>query len=127
MTASNNTDTDASTVSSHRVEVFKREIADLQLKTNTGGAEKAAGIAGTIMMSVAVLVALVSYIQSSGKDDPRDQNELIILCLLCVVVAVVGAALLLWNRIIRFWRFWMLRQMYEHQAHLDQLVERLNR
>ncbi len=116
---------DTATSGSDRVEVFKREIAELQLKTNTGGAEKAAGIAGGLLMGVAALVALVSYIQSSGKDDPRDQNELIILCLLCVVAAVIGSTLLLWNRVVRFWRFWMLRQMYENQAHLDQLVERL--
>ncbi len=123
MTVTNNSE--AGTTASNRVEVFKREIADLQLKTNTGGAEKAAGIAGGVLMAAAGLVALVSFIQSSGKDDPRDQNELIILSLLCVVLAVIGSTLLLWNRVVRFWRFWMLRQMYENQAHLDQLVERL--
>ena len=124
MTVTNNSDT---ATTGDRVEVFKREIADLQLKTNTGGAEKAAGIAGGLLMAVAGLISLVSFIQSSGKDDPRDQNELIILCLFCVVLAVIGGTLLLWNRMVRFWRFWMLRQMYENQAHLDQLVERLGR
>ncbi len=111
--------------SQDRIEQFKAEVADLKLKTSTGGSEKAAGKAGTIFMFLAVIVGFGAYVQSTSAENALDQNELIILTLACVALAVVGAALYLATKMISFWRFWMLRQMYEHQAHLDQLSERV--
>jgi hypothetical protein len=111
--------------SQDRIEQFKSEVADLKLKTSTGGAEQAAGKAGIIFMVLAVIVGFGAYIQSTSAENALDQSELVILALACVALAVFGAALYISTKVITFWRFWMLRQMYEHQAHLDQLVERL--
>ena len=110
-----------------RIERFKEEVADLKLKTSGGGGERAAGRAGLLLMLVAAVVGVASYVQSTSTDNALDQNELIILALAAIAVAVVGAALYVSTKVISFWRFWMLRQMYEHQAHIDQLVERTQR
>lgn len=111
--------------SNDRIEQFKQEVADLKLKTAGGSAEKAAGVAGLIFMVLGCVVAFASYVLSTDASNALDQNELIILALAAVAVAVVGSALYVTTKVISFWRFWMLRQMYEHQAHLDQLTEQL--
>ena len=42
-----------------------------------------------------------------------------------LALAVVGAAVFLRYSLARFLRFWLLRQLYEGQAHIDQVVAAL--
>ena len=107
-----------------RIEKFKSEIADLQVKTSgKATAEKTASVVGVVLMIVAILIGIGSWVQAGQEDSVLDQNELIILALACISMAVVGAALWLRTALVRFWRFWMLRQLYEGQAHLDEVVK----
>ncbi|HEY4333085.1 MAG TPA: hypothetical protein VGM78_10970 [Ilumatobacteraceae bacterium] len=107
-----------------RIEQFKTQIAELQVKT-TGRAstERATSILGIVLMVAAIVVGIGSYVQSGKEVDPRDQTDLVILCLTCITVALVGAALWIRTAVVRFWRFWMLRSLYEGQAHIDEVVK----
>ncbi len=42
-------------------------------------------------------------------------------------MAIVGAALWIRTALVQFWRFWMLRSLYEGQAHLDEVVKAITR
>ena len=114
----------AASGSDDRIEQFKSEIADLQVKTSgKASAEKAASAFGVFLMVAAILVGLGSYVQAGQEDNALDQNELIILALACISMAVVGAALWIRTALVKFWRFWMLRSLYEGQAHIDEVVK----
>jgi hypothetical protein len=107
-----------------RIERLKTEAAEL----NVGRGASRDGlyqVAGGAAMAVAVAVAFVAYQLSLGKDDPRDIQSLIILAVAMLSLAVVGAAVFLRYSLARFLRFWLLRQLYEGQAHVDQLVSAL--
>lgn len=107
-----------------RIEHFKKEIADLQVKTSGKASnEKASTAFGIFLMVTAIIVGIGSFVQSGSEDSALDQNELIILGLACVTVAVVGATIWLRSALVKFWRFWMLRSLYEGQAHLDEVVK----
>lgn len=107
-----------------RIDQFKADIAELQVKTSgKASTEKAASTGGIVLMVLSILIGLGSFVQAGQQDSALDQNELIILGLACISMAIVGAALWLRSAIVKFWRFWMLRSLYEGQAHLDEVVK----
>ena len=106
-----------------RVSRFEQEIAALRLKTSGGSAEQVAGIVGLLMMLVGIGIAIGAAFKAGNKQDSRDLEELIILNIAMLGLVIAGAALFLWRVVAQFWRFWMLRQTYEHQRHIDQLLE----
>jgi hypothetical protein len=106
------------------MEQFKADIAAMQVKTSGNAlAERAWSTLGTGLMIASLVVGLGSFVNSSSQDNALDQNELIILGFVCVSMAVIGAALWIRTALVRFWRFWMLRSLYEGQAHLDEVVK----
>ena len=111
------------TSSENRIEQFKNEIAELQVKTSgKASSERAASTFGVVLMSAAIIIGIGSFVQAGQQDNSLDQNELIVLALACISMAIVGAALWIRTALVRFWRFWMLRSLYEGQAHLDEVV-----
>jgi len=106
-----------------RVAQFERDVADLKLKTSGGSVEQIGGILGVVLMATGIAIAIGAALKSGNKQDSRDLEELIILNLAMVGLIVAGAALFLWRVLSQFWRFWMLRQTFEHQRHIEQLVE----
>ena len=107
-----------------RIERLKSDAAEL----NVGKGVARDGLwqaAGAVAMGVGVAVALLAYRLSLGKDDSRDIQSLQILTLAMLALAIVGAAVFVRYSLARFLRFWLLRQLYEGQAHIDQVVASL--
>lgn len=107
-----------------RIERLKSDAAEL----NVGKGAARDGIyqtLGAVAMGAGVVVAFVAYQLSLGKDDQRDIQSLQILALAMLALAVVGAAVFLRYSMARFLRFWLLRQLYEGQSHIDQVVAAL--
>jgi hypothetical protein len=105
-----------------RMERLKSDAAAL----NVGKGAKRDGLfqtLGEVAMGVGVVLALVAYMLSLGKDDTRDIESLQILAVAMLTLAVVGGVVYLRYSLGRFLRFWLLRQLYEGQAHIDQVVE----
>ncbi len=107
-----------------RIERLKTDAAELKVGKGAGldGLYQAAG---AVAMGVGVVVAFLAYQMSLGKDDSRDIQSLQILAIAMLALAIVGAAVFVRYSLARFLRFWLLRQLYEGQAHIDQVVTAL--
>jgi hypothetical protein len=105
-----------------RIERFKAEAADLNLKTSNQSRDSLLQGLGLALMVAAVVVGFVAYQASLGSDDPRDIQSYIVLAISLLALAVLGGALFLRYSMAKFLRFWLLRQLYEGQAHVDQVV-----
>lgn len=110
-----------------RIERFKAEAAELNVKVGDAGKEKLLQTLGAVLMGAGVVVALVAYQASLGSSDPRDIQSYIVLAIAMLALSVVGAAMFLRYSMAKFLRFWLLRQLYEGQAHVDQVVEAMAR
>jgi hypothetical protein len=106
-----------------RIEQFKQDIEDMRLKTQSSGSEQGLQVLGVVLMILGIALSLGGFMSSTGQSDPRDQNELIILALAGVAITVTGSVLFLRYSLAKFMRFWLLRQLYEGQAHIDQVVD----
>jgi hypothetical protein len=104
-----------------RIARLEQEAANLKVSTSA----KRDGIlqsVGAVVMVAGVVVAFVAYQLSLNKSDDRDIESLIILAVSMLGLSVAGAAVFLRYSLARFLRFWLLRQLYEGQAHTDRLV-----
>jgi hypothetical protein len=111
-------------VMNDRIERLRTDAAELKVGKGAGREgiyQAAAGVA----MAVGVAVAFIAYQLSLTKDDSRDIQSLQILAISMLALAVVGAAVFVRYSLARFLRFWLLRQLYEGQAHIDQVVAAL--
>ena len=119
----------------NRIEQFKADVESAQVKTSgNAAAEKASATLGVVLMVVGAVLAIGMYVQATnegvGKGSTNEillaqmsQNQEMILAIAGVGLIIIGAALFLRTALIRFWRFWMLRSLYEGQAHLDEVVK----
>jgi hypothetical protein len=105
-----------------RIERLKSDAAEL----NVGKGAARDGVyqmLGAVAMGAGVVLAFVAYQLSLGKDDSRDIQSLQLLALSMLALSIAGAAVFVRYSLARFLRFWLLRQLYEGQAHIDQVVE----
>jgi hypothetical protein len=107
-----------------RIEQLRSDAAELNVR-RSGARDGLYQAAGAVAMVAGVVVAFVAYQLSLGKDDSRDIQSLQILAIAMLALAIVGAAVFLRYSLARFLRFWLLRQLYESQAHVDQVVASL--
>jgi membrane-bound ClpP family serine protease len=113
------------TTTTTRVDQFKSDISDMKLKTGTSSTEGALQILGAVLMIAGIAISIGAYISSTGADIPADQTELLSLGLAGVCVTLTGVGLFVRYSLAKFFRFWLLRQMYEGQSHIDQVVDAL--
>jgi len=107
-----------------RIERLKSDAAELKVGKGAGR-DGLYQTLGAVAMGVGVVMAFAAYQLSLAKDDTRDIASLQILAISMLALAVVGAAVFLRYSLARFLRFWLLRQLYEGQAHIDQVVAAL--
>lgn len=98
-----------------RRSAFEAEISRVQLKTGRAANERRFLAAGLAAMIVGVVVALVAFLISTAMADTRDVISMSILAIAGLALSVVGAAVYLRYALGRFFRFWLLRLIYEQR------------
>ena len=109
----------------NRIDQFKTEVTDLNLKTGSASRERGLMILGVLLMLAGAIGAFLSYVSTRNLSDARDIQGQIAFGLFFVTLVVAGAALFIRYSIAAFLRMWLLRQLYEGQASTDRIVEAL--
>jgi uncharacterized membrane protein YidH (DUF202 family) len=107
----------------NRIDQFKSDVTELNLKAGSAGREKALATVGVVLMIVAIIVGFIAYAASRNYDDARDIQTMIVVAVWMAAVAVFGGVLFLRYSLAAFLRMWLLRNLYEGQANTDRIVE----
>jgi len=62
-----------------RVEQFKRDIAEMQVKDPAAGRDRLAARGGAALMIIGIIVTIVAYAQSHNTSNPRPYSRDILL------------------------------------------------
>ena len=106
---------------SDRIETFKSDIEDMKLKSSSQK-ERGLQVFAVLLIVGGLITAFSAYFSSTHQDDFRDQNELIILAIASLGLVLVGSVMFVRYSMAKFLRFWLLRQFYEGQDHIDRIV-----
>jgi uncharacterized membrane protein len=117
------TPTTANADTGNRIDQFKSEVTELNLKAGNAGREKLLVVLGLVLMIVGTVGAFVVYASSLNLDSAIDVQSQIVYSVGFLTLSVFGAALFLRYSLAAFLRMWLLRQLYEGQANTDRIVE----
>jgi hypothetical protein len=119
---------DTSNPPNDRTEQFKAEIAEMRLKTGRANAERLLQILGVVLMVAGIAIALGAYRASLNVTATPNTNVDVLnsssytpLAIAGLATSVVGGFLFLRYSLARFLRFWLLRQVYEQRAAIDEV------
>ena len=114
-----------------RSEQFKTDIAGMRLKTGRANAERLLEVCGAVLMVGGIVLALGAYIASlnvsatpGSNVDVLDSNSYTPLAIAGLAISITGGFLFLRYSLARFLRFWLLRQVYEQRAAIDEVSAR---
>jgi uncharacterized membrane-anchored protein len=111
--------------SPERVEQFKTEIADMNLRDPSTARDRQLLWLGIILLVVGIVVGIYAYTLSHGTNDALQQRDAIVVGLIAVCVSIAGGALFVRYSLAQFLRFWIARVTYEQQAQTDRIVDAL--
>jgi hypothetical protein len=106
-----------------RVERFKTEAAELNLKAGNASLDSRLQALGGLAMVAGIVIAFIAYAGSGSLSDGRDVQTQTTLAIAGLALTVGGGMVFLRYSLGKFLRLWLLRQMYEGQAHVEQIVE----
>jgi hypothetical protein len=105
-----------------RRERFKADVAQMRLKTGSSRRDGLLQGVGGVLMLGGAIASFLLYEASLSDRDPRNIASKEVAAVAFLAVTVIGAALFVTGSIARVLRLWLLRQLYEGQAHVDQLI-----
>jgi ABC-type antimicrobial peptide transport system permease subunit len=95
---------------------FEASLEEVRLRSGTAETEQRWMTAALVLMVVGVVLGLVAVVTTGSAGDQRDIIYGTTLAVFGLTLAVVGGALFLRYSLGRFFRFWLLRLLYERQA-----------
>jgi hypothetical protein len=108
-----------------RMREFQSEVDALRVGGGRANPERTwlrLGVAGWV---AAIVIEIVAYLGSHGTSDALSQRDFIVVALAGVVVAVISTGLVVTFTLTRYFRYWLIRLIYQDRESSDRLIEAL--
>ncbi len=112
---------------SPRLQQFKQEVDALKVSGGQANPEKKGLTLGVVAWVAAVVLEFWAYFGSNGTEDPLAQNDFLILSIFGATLAVIGTGLVVRYALTRYFRYWLVRLIYEDREQTDRLIAALER
>lgn len=109
-----------------RIDQFRSEVADLDIKTPADSGERTYLLIGIVLMVIGGGLIFAGYWGASGTGVLAEQIPYVLSGgFLGLGVMLVGAAMFVRYSLSRYLRYWLIRTIYEERTQADKVVESL--
>jgi hypothetical protein len=117
----------ADTMSSERLAQLKDEVSKLKVTGGMANPERLAGKWGIGLTIVGFVVAFVSWWSALDAGRFEDIFRAQIFGVIGIGISIVGIVIWIRNSLTRYFRFWIIRLVYEQREQTDRLIAALER
>ena len=121
------TTTDASSdqMMSPRLQQFQEEVNGLKVTGGKANPERTGQMLGGVLMLVGLILGFYAYFGlSHPASGPLQQGDATVIGLLGVGFCIVGTGLFVVFSLTRYFRYWLVRLIYEQREQTDRLRAR---
>lgn len=104
---------------SPRLEAFQRDVEDLKVTGGRANPERAWMIVGAIAMVAGVALAFVGWVSTGGTSNTGDFADFAAMARFGIALTIAGSALFTVMSLRRWFRFWLVRLIYEMRDQAD--------
>jgi hypothetical protein len=109
---------------SPRLQQFQAEVEQLKVTGGRANPERTWSIVGGIMMALGVILALVGWLGTRGTTNALDFADYNAMGNLGMTLTIAGTGLFLVMSLRRYFRYWLVRLIYEQRDQMDRLAGR---
>ncbi len=111
------------TMSTSRLAQFESEITRLKVSGGGANAERTAERFGAGLIVVGFVVAVISWWSAYDASRFEDIHRAAIFAAIGIGISIVGAIVWLRNSLTRYFRYWIIRLVYEQREQADRLLD----
>ena len=126
-TAEDGAPASAETMSSERLAQLKDEVSKLKVTGGMANPERLAGKWGIGLTILGFVVAIVSWWSAFNAGNFEDIYRSQIFAAIGIGISIVGIVIWIRNSLTRYFRFWIIRLVYEQREQTDRLIAALER
>ena len=126
-TAENGVPASAETMSSERLAQLRDEVSKLKVTGGMANPERLAGKWGIGLTIFGFVVAIVSWWSAFNSADLGTNIRSQIFAAIGIGISLIGIVLWIRNSLTRYFRFWLIRLVYEQREQTDRLIAALER
>ena len=110
------------TTPSARLQEFQGEVDAMKVDGGKANPERTWLILGSLLMIAGIVLSLIAWLTLQGSGKGAKTEDLIAMGTFGLVLAVVGAALFIVMSLRRYFRFWLVRLIFEQRESTDRIV-----
>ena len=126
-TAADGAPASADTMSSERLAQLKDEVSKLKVTGGMANPERLAGKWGIGLTILGFVVAIISWWSALNAGAFEDIFRAQIFGVIGIGISIVGIVIWIRNSLTRYFRFWIIRLVYEQRERTDRLIAALER
>ena len=107
---------------SPRLQQFQAEVEQLKVTGGKANPERTWSILGAVMMVVGVVLTLVGWLATHGTDSTLDFADYNAMGTFGLALTVAGTGLFSVMSLRRYFRYWLVRLIYEQRDQTDRIV-----
>jgi hypothetical protein len=109
---------------SPRLQQFQAEVEQLKVTGGRANPERTWGILGAVAMAAGVIITLVAWILTQGTESSLDFASYNAMGTFGMTLTIAGTGLFLVMSLRRYFRYWLVRLIYEQRDQMDRISGR---